>query len=281
MYLKWFAPSSPSLFPDLMLLFGLALVLSSVGFYRVVYFISIGYAFSIVGMAVATPLCHLDNLGWASALQAIFLSIWGVRLGLFLVQRELRQSYSKAIAAVHERSARMGLGRKVLIWVGVSFLYVLMFSPSLFSLTTGPAVSSWLYSLVQTVGLVTMSGGLLLETVADKQKSDFKVHHPSQFCAVGLYKTVRCPNYLGEIGFWVGNWMLGVLYYDTPFKWIASLIGVICIILIMMGSTKRLEESQDHRYGSQPAYLAYVRTVPVLLPFVPVYSLKNIRVYLE
>jgi len=264
-----------------LLLFGLALVISSVGFYRVVYFISIGYAFSIVGMAVVTPLRHLDSLGWASALQAIFLLIWGVRLGVFLVQRELRSSYSEAIAEVHQSSAAMGWGRKGVIWAGVSFLYVLMFSPSLFSLITAPSSSSWLFVLVQTGGLVVMGGGLLLETVADKQKSDFKVHHPSQYYDAGLYRYVRCPNYLGEISFWVGNWMLGILYYDTPLKWIASLVGVVCIILIMMGSTKRLEESQDHRYGSQPAYLAYVRTVPVLFPFVPVYSLKNVRVFLE
>ncbi len=204
MFLKWFAPSFSSLFPDFLLLFGLALVISSVGFYRVVYFISIGYAFSIVGMAVVTPLRHLDSLGWASALQAIFLLIWGVRLGVFLVQRELRSSYSKAIAEVHQSSAAMGWGRKGVIWVGVSFLYVLMFSPK----PVQPdhlrrSSSSWLFYLVQTVGLVIMGGGLLLETVADKQKSDFKVHHPSQYCDVGLYRYVRCPNYSGR------DWLLG------------------------------------------------------------------------
>ncbi len=281
MVLKWLDPSLPSLLPELLLLFGLALIVSSIGFYRVVYFISVGYAFSIVGMALVTPLRHLDNLGWASALQTIFLLIWGVRLGLFLVQRELRSSYSKAIAEVHERSARMSLGTKALIWVGVSVLYVLMFSPSLFGLTASPSSSPWLVALVQALGLVIMGGGLLLETVSDKQKSDFKAHHPFQFCDVGLYQYARCPNYLGEIGFWVGNWILGIPYYDSPLKWIASLIGMVCIVLIMMGSTKRLEESQDSRYGSQPSYQTYVRTVPVLVPFVPIYSLKNLRVFLE
>ena len=49
----------------------------------------------------------------------------------------------------------------------------------------------------------------------------------------------------------------------------------------MMGSTKRLEKQQDGRYGQQPAYQEYVRSVPVLFPFVPIYSLKNVRVYLE
>jgi hypothetical protein len=36
-----------------------------------------------------------------------------------------------------------------------------------------------------------------------------------------------------------------------------------------------LENTQDERYGVQPEYQAYIRTVPVLFPFIPVYSLKK------
>jgi hypothetical protein len=46
----------------LLVLFGLALITSAVGFYRVVYIISIGYAFSIVAMAVATMILLRENL---------------------------------------------------------------------------------------------------------------------------------------------------------------------------------------------------------------------------
>ena len=126
-----------------------------------------------------------------------------------------------------------------------------------------------------------MGGGLLMETIADKQKSDFKAERPRDYCDTGLYRLVRCPNYLGEIIFWVGNWVVGIMFYTTPLHWIVSTIGAICIVLIMMGSTKRLESAQDGRYGDRSAYLQYIRTVPVLFPFVPVYSLKKVRVFLE
>ena len=49
----------------------------------------------------------------------------------------------------------------------------------------------------------------------------------------------------------------------------------------MIGSTKRLEKSQGERYGALPEYQDYIRRVPVLFPFVPVYTLQNVRVYLE
>ena len=48
----------------------------------------------------------------------------------------------------------------------------------------------------------------------------------------------------------------------------------------MIGSTKRLERKQDERYGSDPEYQRYVQTVPVLIPLVPLYSLKRWRIAL-
>jgi steroid 5-alpha reductase family enzyme len=267
--------------PYMLLLFGLALIISAIGFYRVVYFISIGYATSIVAMAVATALLLRQNLTWASALQNLLLVIWGLRLGAYLVRRESRSSCRRELEETHERSAGMGWLQKVLIWISVSALYVLMFSPSLFSLTATSHAPRLLTIAIQGLGLLLMAGGLLLEAVADKQKSDFKAGAPGRFCDVGFYRWVRCPNYLGEITFWVGNWLMGLLFYTSVLRWVASAIGLICIVLIMMGSTKRLERSQGERYGHLPEYQTYVRTVPVLFPSVPVYTLKNVRVFLE
>ncbi len=50
----------------LLFLYVLALIFSTPGFYRVVYFISIGYAFSTVAMAVAVMIVLRQNLAWAS-----------------------------------------------------------------------------------------------------------------------------------------------------------------------------------------------------------------------
>lgn len=276
-----FDPQFASVLYQLSLLTGLALVISVIGFYRVVYFISIGYAFSIVAMAIVSPLGHLQNLSWTTAIQNALLVLWGIRLGGYLVQREFQASYRKELDDVHQRSAGMTLRIKILIWVSVSVLYVLMFSPSLFGLLENPDSPAWRRYLFQLSGLLLMGGGLVLETLADKQKSDFKAQNPKRYCDAGLYRWVRCPNYLGEIAFWVGNWIIGVAAYNSPLKWIAGVVGMVCIVLIMMGSTKRLEKTQAKRYGNQSAYQEYIRTVPVLFPFVPVYSLQKVRVYLE
>ena len=279
---SWLRLEFASLNLQLMLvLFVLALVISSIGFYRVVYFISIGYAFSIVAMAATVMIMLRENLTVAAALQNLLLAFCGLRLGIFLVRRELQPSFGVQMAETNQRTAGMSLFVKVMIWITVSLLYVLMFSPSLFVMTT-PAAGrpAALGSLIQWLGLAIMVGALVMESLADRQKSAFKARFPKQFCDTGLYRWVRCPNYLGEILFWTGNWVAALAFYSSVLRWVASLIGLVCIVLIMMGSTKRLEEQQDQRYGERPEYQDYVRAVPILIPYIPVYSFKTLRVYL-
>jgi steroid 5-alpha reductase family enzyme len=272
---------SASLPAALLLLWGLALLITVIGFHRVVYFVSTGYAFSITAMAVLTTLLLRQSLTWASLLQNLLLIVWGLRLGIYLVRREFQPSYRKELQSVHERGAGLTGGRKVLVWVGVSLLYVAMFSPSLFGLTMVPVAPPALTLITQALGALLMIGGLALEALADKQKSAFKARQPGRFCNTGLYRRVRCPNYLGEITFWLGNWVMGLTFYLSPTMWLMSLIGFVCIVLIMIGSTKRLERAQNQRYGQQPDFQAYSHTVPILFPFVPIYTLQNVRVYLE
>ena len=262
-------------------LFVLTLAISALGFYKTVYFISIGYAFSIVGMAVVMPIVLRENLNWFAVLQNVLLAFWGLRLGLYLLRREMKPSYQKEKKNNDERSSGIKGWGKIGIWISVSALYVSMYSPSLFVLAQPHQSMSSFAIITQIFGLVVMAGSLLLETIADKQKSDFKAEHPTQFCNVGLYRWVRCPNYLGEIMIWVGSFIVGITFYASIWQWAVTFIGMTCITLIMMGSTKRLENAQTERYGGQKKYQEYIRSVPVLFPFVPIYSLKNVRVFIE
>ncbi len=265
--------------PSLILvLLAAALIISALGFYKTAYFISIGYAFSITAMVVITVIAFSSLLTWESILQNVFLAIWSLRLAWYLLRREVLPSFSGQKQRTAEMTSGVTTKVKFFIWISVSLLYVAMFSPSLFVLSA-PANPPSL--ILPVIGLIIMGGGLLLEAAADQQKSNFKAKNPKSFCNVGLYHWVRCPNYLGEILFWLGNWVAALVFYVSVLQWIMSTIGLVCIVLIMLGSTKRLESSQEGRYGSLPEYQTYVRTVPVLLPLLPVYTLKHLRVYLE
>lgn len=260
--------------------FALALLISSAGFLRVYYFVSLGYAFSIAAMALLTPWLFRASADAWTLLQCGAFLAYGLRLGLFLVHRERRPAFQREMAEVADRGRRVRGGVKLAIWISVSLLYVLMFSPALFSLLirrdgpgAGPLVSQW-------PGLALMAAGLLLEAWSDHQKSAFKASHPNRFCNTGLYRLVRCPNYLGEVVFWIGGWVSGVSAYRHWVHWTLSLAGLACIVLVMLGSTRRLELKQEERYGGDPEYRAYAASVPILFPFIPVYSFRNLPVRL-
>jgi steroid 5-alpha reductase family enzyme len=260
-------------------LLALALAVSSLGFYRLVYFVSTGYAFSITGMSVLVAARWGDALDVGAGLHVALLGLYGVRLGGYLLLREQEPAYRRELEVVQRRAVGVGRGKQVLIWVGVAVLYVLMFSPGWFNVVDRRlGLPSTALTLV---GVAIMAAGLLLEAWADHQKSAAKRARPDRFCDVGLYRVVRCPNYLGEVVFWVGSFLAGWPAYHAWWQVASAGVGLMCIVLIMMGSTKRLEAKQQARYGQDEAYQRYVRTVPVLFPLVPVYSLRNVRVFLE
>ncbi len=265
-------------------LFVVALLVSALGFWRVVYFISVGYAFSILAMALVLVFAFGARLSVATWVQTALLAAWGLRLGYFLVQRERQAAAYRAQAqAVHSASARTSPAVRVAIWLTVSLLYVAMFAPALFAAqanAAGEAAGAGSAALFQWLGVAVMAAGLLIEALADAQKSAAKAKAPNRFCDSGLYAWVRCPNYLGEILFWLGNFVAGVGFYAGWAAALLALVGFVCLLLIMLGSAKRLEETQDGRYGKLADYQAYVRSTPVLFPFVPLYSLRGLRVYL-
>lgn len=276
----WLGQQVASIPPEALVLLVVALVISASGFYKTVYFVSIGYAFSIAAMAVLAPVLFRDNLTWYGLLHCGLLLLYGLRLGIYLLRRESASTYQRELELQKERTAGMTPPIRVLVWISVSVLYVAMFSPALFTLATPQPLSAFGLAM-QLLGATVMVVGIGLEALADKQKSDYKAQNPKRFCDVGLYRWVRCPNYFGEIVFWTGNVLMGVPFLGTLLRWMVALAGLVCITLIMMGSTKRLEHSQDSRYGAMADYQAYVSSVPVLFPFIPVYTLKNVKVYLE
>lgn len=246
------------------------------GFKKTVWFISLGYATAIVAMTFVLVLFFYPTFQYFHWFQCISLVIWGARLGVFLYQREHNEHYRNAVKHTIAGSQNLPFLSKATVWIAVSALYVCLFAPALFT-----AVNPTLQGLAIIPGIMTMLVGLYLEAMADHEKSAFKAANPDTFCNVGLYKTVRSPNYLGEILFWTGNFIVGIPFFTAWWCWALSGIGLICIILIMIGSTKRLEAKQLKTYGADPAFQTYIKTVPVLFPWLPIYTLKDVKVYLE
>lgn len=270
---------------NFLILMLIALVVSSIGFYKYLYFISLGYGFSIAVMGVALFAMYFDVIDAGTLLMCVLFLIYGCRLGGYLLVREIKSaSYRSTMKKEIKDGSSMKMVAKVSIWLSCSLLYALQVSPLFFRLMDVKREFDKNYEVViggtdvvTIVGAVIMALGIILESAADFQKSRAKKVNPSRFCDKGLYKVVRCPNYLGEVLFWTGVFISGINIYASVWQWIATALGYICIVYIMFGGARRLELRQNRNYGDNPEYQVYVKKTPILLPLVPLYSVAKYK----
>lgn len=256
-----------------LILFIIAMLISSIGFKKFVWFISLGYGFSIAGLGLAIIIMFFNKLTPLTLIMSILFIIYGCRLGLYLLIRERKSaSYQSTMKNEIKDGSNMNFILKAVVWASCALLYCCEVSPVFFRLENGTATN-----VVSIIGAIIMALGILLESAADLTKNKFKKEHPKQFCNVGLFKIVRCPNYLGEVLTWTGVLISGVTALQGGLQWVVALGGWICIVYIMFGGARRLELRQNKNYGNNPEYQKYVKSTPILLPFIPLYSVAKYK----
>ena len=252
------------------LLFGICMLVSAIGFKNYVWFISLGYGFSIAAEGLAMLFLYGQSLTLGTIICCVLFILYGLRLGGYLAIRELGSSaYKKNMKGEIKEGSTVPFGVKIAIWVTCAALYVTQVSGVFYRLVTGTADNVFVF-----IGAAVMVLGVTLETAADIQKNNAKKINPRRFVDTGLYRIVRCPNYLGEMIFWTGVLISGIGAI-SGWQWLVVAIGYIGIIFVMFSGARRLEIRQNKNYGNDPEYQKYVKTVPILLPFIPLYSVEK------
>ena len=254
------------------LLFGICMLVSAIGFKNYVWFISLGYGFSIAAEGLAMLILYGKSLTLGTILCCVLFILYGLRLGGYLAIRELgSSSYKKNMKGEIKEGSTVPFGVKIAIWVTCALLYVTQIGGVFYRMHNAAQDNALVF-----VGAAIMLLGVSLETAADIQKNNAKKVNPRRFVDTGLYRIVRCPNYLGEMIFWTGVLISGIGAV-SGWQWIVVAIGYIGIIFVMFSGARRLDIRQDKNYGNDPEYQKYVTTVPILLPFVPLYSVKKYK----
>ncbi|MFM7118848.1 MAG: DUF1295 domain-containing protein [Gammaproteobacteria bacterium] len=132
---------------------------------------------------------------------------------------------------------------------------------ALYPIATSNAPFGWLDGIAVAVTALAIA----LEAGADRQLHAFRHAHPEGgILASGLWAWCRHPNYLGEMGFWWGLWLLG-LAADAGAWW--TIVGPISITLLFVGISIPMI---DRRHvARRPGYAAHMRAVPSLIPRPP------------
>lgn len=257
---------------NFLLLFVVSLVVSSIGFIKYVWFISIGYGFAIAAEGLAMLVLYRASLTPGTILCCLLFLVYGCRLGGYLAYREFSTSYNKNMKGEVKEGSAVPMGVKIAIWVTCCVLYATQVSPVFYRLHNGAGSGISTY-----VGAAVMAFGIIFETTADLQKNAAKKINPRRFVDTGLYRIVRCPNYLGEMLFWTGVLISGFGAVRGVGQWCIVLLGYAGIIFVMFSGARRLEIRQNKNYGKDPQYQAYVKTVPILVPFIPLYSVEKYK----
>lgn len=267
------------------IMFGVALLMSCIGFKKFVYFLSVGYGLAILGIGVALMVISagrfqalgIYNNGFANFILCTLLILYGIRLAGFLLYREIKSaSYRKTLENVSgKEEKKMPVFVKATIWIAVGILYVMETYPVIFRVGTS-STSQGAHMIAPLIGALIAAIGLTIETVADLQKNAAKKKNAHTFVSTGLYAYVRCPNYLGEIIFWTGILVSGcdIFLGDWP-AWIIALMGWFLIVYVMVSGAKRLEGRQNKSYGAEPKYQEYVKKTPILMHLIPLKSLQS------
>lgn len=257
-------------FPELTwVLLIVSAVLCSVGFYKFVYFMSVGYGLAVAGIGATIGIIGLSrgDLSLAAAVLCLLAIVYGFRLGGFLFIREMKSAaYRKTLNAQTEKPVPFPV--KLVMWLFMAVLYVVQMSAIWYREATAPTAPTH----IAWVGAAIMLCGICIEALADKQKSDAKKLNPNKPAMTGLYKYSRCPNYFGEILFWTGVFVSG-LNILKGWQWVIAILGYVTIFFIMVSGAKRLEKRQNKNYGKLQEYRRYADKTPILIPFIPVYHL--------
>jgi steroid 5-alpha reductase family enzyme len=117
--------------------------------------------------------------------------------------------------------------------------------------------------LLDGLGAVVTGGAIALEAAADRQLRAFvrRRAHPQEALDTGLWAACRHPNYLGEVLFWWGLWLLGVAAEPA---WAWSAVGPLAItLLFVFVSVPWMDRRMAARH---PAWAAHLRDRPALIP---------------
>tara|TARA_Y100001970_G_scaffold288029_1_gene414161 strand:+ start:3959 stop:4834 length:876 start_codon:yes stop_codon:yes gene_type:complete len=215
---------------------------------------------SIIGFALYQKQQILGKIDFDSLLIAMLISIWTIRLGLFLFYRVFKVGEDDRFREVKKSPS------KFFIWFTISGLWVSLTSIAAINILTSKIDHNNYYFVY--LGAFIWLFGFLFEVIADYQKMTFKnkSENKDKFISNGLWSLSRHPNYFGEIILWIGIFVItlpsisgmGYLSLISPL--------FVYILLNKVSGINLLEVKAKERWGNLDSYKEYRQKTPQLIP---------------
>jgi steroid 5-alpha reductase family enzyme len=194
---------------------------------------------------------------------SLLVVVWAVRLGTYLFRRFMRMKVDHRFDGMRDDPLRFAR-----FWLLQAITVAVVMLPVTYLLDRDdpPGIGAW-----SIAGAAVWLVGLLVEAIADAQKSAFKAkaENRDRFVASGLWRYSRHPNYFGEMLVWWGLFLYTVpVLHGAAFAVVAGPVFITLLLLFVSGIPP-LERSAEEKYGNDPAYREYKRRTSILVPLPP------------
>lgn len=211
----------------------------------------------------------------------VFLSLASHLFSLQLLLHFNSNNRHKKVA-LDKKTAKLTLANRVVMWLGVSALYLALLVPtwSLASAAPSPVANS-AAEKVSSAGVAVSLLGLWLEVTADLVKAWDKKKDPAGFSSGCVYRVCRQPNLLGEALFWWGTAAAGAPSLLAAAKAggkggpsraaavslaASAAAGVAAITAILVGDSRKKTGDQEGRMRGKSGWKEYAARTPPLWP---------------
>ena len=206
---------------------------------------------------------HGAQDGWRQHLVPVLVTVWGLRLAIYIAWRYGGQGDDYRYAAMREKYGwcfRL-LSLFLVFWLQSLLLWLI--SMPLYQVQRAPSPG---LAVLDIVGLALFAAGLFFEAVGDFQLARFKADpaHRGKVFDRGLWRYTRHPNYFGDATLW---WGLSCFAFATPGSaWILISPVLMTFLLLRVSGVALLERGLSE---TKPAYADYVRRTSAFFPRPP------------
>ncbi len=220
-------------------------------------FYSMGYV-----VVAWISLLLMGTFGFRQILVTILVTIWGVRLSIYVIIRnwgKLEDYRYKAMRELFGEKVISKSFKKIYMLQGL-IIFLVGFPVLFVNASINPAMS-WL----DVVGTIIWIVGFYFEAVGDHQLRKFKKdpNNKGKVMDQGLWKYTQHPNYFGEVTMW---WGIFIVVISVPFGFITIFGPILINFMIIRVSGVRL---LNKRYEGDDKYADYKKRTSAFIPWFP------------
>ena len=215
---------------------------------------------SIIIFAIQQKYIQIHSIDIYSLVLSLLISIWTLRLGIFLFYRVLKVGEDIRFKDVKNNALQF------FVWFSISSLWVSLTTMAAMNVITSKNYNQDLTLLY--IGTIIWIIGFLFEIISDYQKIKFKNNalNKNKFIDSGLWSISRHPNYFGEIILWIGIYII-TLPSTSGLEYLGIISPLFVIILLnKVSGINLLEASADKKWCSSNEYQKYKKITPRLIP---------------